>query len=299
MAFENLVIMGSGCAGMSAAIYAARANLEPLVIEGNQPGGQLVTTANVENFPGFPEGIGGFELMGNMRVQAEKFGARFRSGVAESVDLKKKIIGCEGESIESRAVIIATGASPRLLHIPGEKEFFGGHGLSTCATCDGAFYKNKPVVVIGGGDSACEDALFLTRFCSKIYIVHRRDQFRASKIMADRVSSHPKIEVLWNTVPVEICGEKKVTHLRLRTQNVERDLSCDGIFLAIGHIPNTAIFEGQIERDSEGYIIGEGAHAKLPGIFVAGDCCDWRYRQAITAAGSGAAAAISAERYLL
>jgi thioredoxin reductase (NADPH) len=299
MGRENLVIMGSGCAGLAAAIYAARANLNPLVVEGDRPGGQLIETANIENFPGFPEGIDGFELISNMRRQAEKWGVRYRSGAIGSADLKQKIVTCEGDSIEARALIIATGAAPRMLHVPGEREFFGGRGVSTCATCDGIFYKNREVIVVGGGDSACEEALFLTHFCEKIYIVHRRDRLRASKIMADRVLCHPKIEVLWDTIPVAICGEKKVTHVRLSTRNGERDFPCSGVFLAIGHVPNTAIFEGQIERDAEGYIIAEGVHTKYSGVFVAGDCADRHYRQAITAAGSGAAAAISAERYLL
>jgi thioredoxin reductase (NADPH) len=298
MEFENLVIIGSGCAGLTAAIYAARANLNPLVIEGSQPGGQLIRTTGIENFPGFPEGINGFDLMNSMRTQAEKMGARFRSGMIEHIDLAKKVTICEGDRIESRAIIIATGASPRMLAIPGEEEFFGGKGVSTCATCDGAFYKNKTVSVIGGGDSACEEAHFLTRFCAKVYLIYRRDQLRASKIMADRVLSNPKVEMLWNTIPLKICGEKKVTHLRIQTGDEERDLSCDGVFLAIGHIPNTKIFMDQIECDSEGYIFTEGVSTKIPGIFVAGDCCDRRYRQAITAAGMGAAAAITAERYL-
>ncbi|MDR1906900.1 MAG: thioredoxin-disulfide reductase [Puniceicoccales bacterium] len=295
---ENLIIIGSGCAGLTAAIYAARANLNPLVMEGRQPGGQLVTTSEIENFPGFPEGIDGFELMANIRIQAEKFGARFLSEVVDGVNLGKKVIYYGSEQIGARAVIIATGASPRMLNIPGEAEFFGGRGVSTCATCDGAFYKNRIVTVIGGGDSACEEAYFLTRFCSKVYLIHRRDQLRASKIMADRILSHPKVEVLWNTIPLKICGEKKVTHMHLRTQGREYDLPCDGIFLAIGHIPNTKIFEGQLECDGEGYIIARGVETSIAGIFVAGDCSDRRYRQAITAAGMGAAAAISAERYL-
>jgi thioredoxin reductase (NADPH) len=185
-----------------------------------------------------------------------------------------------------------------MLHIPGEEEFFGGKGVSTCATCDGAFYKNKEVAVIGGGDSACEEAHFLTRFCAKVYLIHRRDRLRASKIMADRVLSNPKIEVLWNTIPLKFCGEKKVTSIRLKTQNSERDLPCDGVFLAIGHQPNTKIFEEQIECDPDGYILADGIGTKIPGVFVAGDCCDRRYRQAITAAGMGAAAAIAAERHL-
>ncbi|MDR2372255.1 MAG: thioredoxin-disulfide reductase [Puniceicoccales bacterium] len=298
MGFENLVIIGSGCAGLTAAIYAARADLSPLVIEGDQPGGQLIRTTNIENFPGFPEGINGFDLVSNMRIQAEKMGARFRSGVVERIDLAKKIVICEGDRIESKAIIIATGASPRMLNIPGEEEFFGGKGVSTCATCDGTFYKNKTVAVIGGGDSACEEVIFLTRFCAKVYLIHRRDQLRASKIIADRVLSNPKVEMLWNTIPLKICGEKKVTHLRIKTDNEERDLSCDGVFLAIGHVPNTKIFVNQIECDSEGYILTDCVNTQIPGVFVAGDCCDRHYRQAITAAGMGAAAAIRAERYL-
>ncbi|MDR1366702.1 MAG: thioredoxin-disulfide reductase [Puniceicoccales bacterium] len=298
MGVEDLVIIGSGCAGLTAAIYAARADLAPLVIEGQQPGGQLIRTTSIENFPGFPDGINGFDLVNNMRTQAEKFGARFRSGVVESIDLKKKVVDCEGDRIESRAIVVATGAVPRKLNIPGEEEFWGGKGVSPCATCDGAFYKNKVVAVIGGGDSACEEAHFLTRFCLKVYLIHRRDQLRASKIMADRVLLNPKIEVLWNTILLEICGKEKVTHLYLKTQDNEYDLSFDGVFLAIGHIPNTKIFEDQVECDSEGYILADGISTGIPGVFVAGDCCDRRYRQAVTAAGMGAAAAIAAERYL-
>jgi thioredoxin reductase (NADPH) len=296
---EDLVIIGSGCAGLTAAIYGARANLAPLVIEGNQPGGQLIRTTSVENFPGFPDGINGFELMSQMRTQAEKWGARFLPEAVGCIDLEQKVIDYGSDQVESRALIIATGASPRMLRIPGEEAFFGGKGVSTCATCDGTFYKNKEVAVIGGGDSACEEAHFLTRFCAKVYLIHRRDRLRASKMMADRVLSNPKVEVLWNTIPLEICGERKVTHLRLKIQNNERDLRCDGVFLAIGHIPNTKIFEGQMACDSEGYILADGVGTKIPGIFVAGDCCDRHYRQAITAAGMGAAAAITAERYLL
>jgi thioredoxin reductase (NADPH) len=298
MGVENLVIIGSGCAGLTAAIYAARADLSPLVIEGDQPGGQLIRTTSIENFPGFPAGINGFELMSNMRTQAEKMGARFKSGVVERIDLGQKLINCEGDEIESRAIIIATGASPRMLAIPGEEEFFGGKGVSTCATCDGTFYRNKTVVVIGGGDSACEEAHFLTRFCGKVYLVHRRDQLRASKVMADRVLANPKIEMLWNTIPLKICGDRKVTHLQLKTQNNVYDLPCDGVFLAIGHIPNTKIFADQIECDSAGYILTEGVSTRIAGVFAAGDCCDGYYRQAITAAGMGAAAGITAERYL-
>lgn len=295
---ENLVIIGSGCAGLTAAIYSARASLNPLVIEGNMPGGQLTTTSEVENFPGFSEGINGFDLMASMRTQAEKFGARFLPIALDRVDLKNKVLFSADERIEARAIIIATGASPRMLNIPGEREFFGGKGVSVCATCDGAFYRNKEVVVIGGGDSACEEAQFLTHFCSKVKIIHRRNQFRASKIMAERVLANPKIEVCWDTVPLEICGDKKVTHIRVNTPKGEQSIDCAGVFLAIGHVPNTELFKGQIELDDAGYIVHRGV-TELHGVFSAGDCCDRHYRQAITSAGMGAMAAIEAERYLI
>lgn len=295
---EQLVIIGSGCAGLTAAIYAARAHLTPLIIEGNQPLGQLSITDRIENFPGFPEGIQGYELMERLHQQAERFGARFLSAQVDRVECTQKRLHCGDQAISSKAIIIATGATPRMLGIPGEREFFGGKGVSTCATCDGAFFKNREVVVIGGGDSACEEADFLTRFCSKVTILHRRDQFRASKIMADRVLQNPKIEVLWNTIPLEICGVQKVTHVRIRSGEQESDLPCSGVFLAIGHIPNTAIFQDQLPLDEHGYFLESGA-TKIPGVFTAGDCCDAHYRQAITAAGMGAAAAILAERYLL
>lgn len=299
MRTEKLVIVGSGCAGLTAGIYAARANLSPLIIEGAQPCGQLTTTSSVENFPGFPEGVNGFDLMQNIYSQARRFGAQFLAEKVEKVDLEKKIIFIGGDTIiQSEAVIIATGASPRKLGIPGEETFYGGKGVSCCATCDGAFYRNKEVVVVGGGDSACEEALFLTRFCSKVYLVHRRDQLRASKIMADRVKSNPKINILWNSVPQKITGEKSVDGIVLQTGSKTWELACSCVFLGIGHIPNTEIFKGQLDLDTEGYILTQGVETKFPGVFVAGDCCDKKYRQAITSAAMGCMAAISAERFL-
>ena len=245
---EKIVIIGSGCAGLTAAIYAARAGLNPLVIEGLQPGGQLTTTNHVENFPGFPEGISGYELIMNMRRQAERFGARFLSEVVKKVAFtaQEKHMVCDETTLSAKAVIIATGASARTLGIPGEKEFYGGKGVSTCATCDGAFYRHREVVVIGGGDTACEDALFLTRFCSCVYLIHRRDQLRASKIMAERVMHHEKIRCLWNRIPLSIQGKDHVESLQVQhveTQETEL-IPCHGIFLAIGHVPNTSLFQG-------------------------------------------------------
>ncbi len=305
---ENLVILGSGCAGLTAAIYAARANLNPLVLEGAQPGGQLITTSEVENFPGFPEGVDGFELTQRMRSQAEKFGTRFEFASVESADLsaERKVLLCEGRDIECAALIIATGASPRLMNVPGEKEMYGGKGVSACATCDGAFYRGKEVAVIGGGDSAAEEALFLTRFASKVTLVHRRGELRASTIMARRVQEHPKIDLAWHSVVEEMLAgdDGKARGMRLRDvrDGSTRELPCQGIFLAIGHVPNTAPFAKDLERDGEGYlkqIPGSNVKTKVPGVFVAGDCADPHYRQAITAAGMGCQAAIEAERYLV
>jgi thioredoxin reductase (NADPH) len=237
--------------------------------------------------------------MQNMYNQAKKFGARFISESAISVDLNKKIISLPTQDIQAEAIIVATGASPKMLNIPGEKEFYGGKGVSSCATCDGAFYKNKEVVVIGGGDSACEEALFLTRFCSKVYLIHRRDQLRASEVMANRVKAHEKIEILWDTIPVEILGSDKVDAIKLNHKiNGEYILPCSCVFLGIGHIPNTKIFENQLTLDADGYIISNGVISNIDGVFVAGDCCDKIYRQAITSAAMGAMAAISAERYI-
>lgn len=305
---ENVIILGSGCAGLTAAIYAARANLNPLVLEGTQPGGQLTTTSEVENFPGWPEGIDGFELMDKLRKQATRFGTRTEFARIESVhfgDQVKQLTATDGKVFEAKSVIIATGASPRLLGIPGEKELFGGKGVTTCATCDGAFYRDMEVIVVGGGDSACEEALFLTHFCSRIHLLHRRDELRASSIMADRVKAHAKIELHWNTVPLEVLAGDDGLMRAARIKNVitgeERELDAKGFFLAIGHIPNTAPFAGELDTDHNGYFIpasGSQVKTKVPGIYVAGDCADHVFRQAITAAGMGCQAAIEAERWL-
>lgn len=303
---ENIIILGTGCAGLTAGIYAARANLNPLIIEGSQPGGQLTTTSEVENFPGFPEGIDGFMLMDNLRKQATRFGARFSSDVIQSVDFSspvKKLTGAK--TYEAKTVIIATGASPRLLGIPGEKEMYGGKGVTTCATCDGAFYRGMEVIVVGGGDSACEEALFLTRFASKVIMLHRRDTFRASKIMADRTIAHEKIDIRWNTVPTEVLADETGNMRGVTVKNVETgetsEIAAKGFFIAIGHIPNTAPFHGVLKTDSDGYLVSDhtsGVHTTLDGVYVAGDCSDHVYRQAITAAGMGCRASIEAERWI-
>ena len=304
---ENVIILGTGCAGLTAAIYSARANLNPLIIEGSLPGGQLTTTSEVENFPGFPEGIDGFELMDRLRKQAMRFGARTVNDIIDEVDLSGpvKILKSSTKTYECRVLIIATGASPRLLNIPGEKELFGGKGVTTCATCDGAFYRDMEVVVIGGGDSACEEALFLTHFCSKISLIHRRDELRASKIMAERLLKHEKIKPVWNSVVEEIIGVKEgaVSGVKLKDVNTGETstLSCKGVFLAIGHIPNSQPFKEVLDLDGEGYFVpemGSMVRTKIPGVYVAGDCVDHVYRQAITAAGMGCQAAIEGERWL-
>jgi len=304
---ENVIIVGTGCAGLTAAVYAARASLNPLVIEGNLPGGQLTTTSEVENFPGFPEGIDGFMLMDNLRKQATRFGARFEQGLITEVDLASdpRVLKTAEKEYRTRSLIVATGASPRMTGVPGESELFGGGGVTTCATCDGAFYRDMDVVVVGGGDSAVEEALFLTRFCSKVTLIHRRDELRASSIMRDRVLAHEKVEMCWDHVVTEILGvdEKAVSGVRVRNvkTNDESVIACKGVFVAIGHIPNTQPFASQIKVDDEGYFAPEpGSQIKTdrPGVYVAGDCTDHVYRQAITAAGMGCQAAIEAERWL-
>ncbi len=304
---ENVVIIGTGCAGLTAAVYTARANLNPLVLEGPLPGGQLTTTSEVENFPGFPEGVDGFQLMDGLRKQAAKFGTRFEQAQVQAVDfsaLPRKLV-CGDRTILARTVIIATGASPRMTGIPGEKELYGGKGVTTCATCDGAFYRKMEVAVIGGGDSAAEEALFLTRFASKVYLVHRRDSLRASKIMADRATSHPKVQMVWDSVPAEVEGvpQGAVTGLKVRNvkSGAETVLPVKGIFVAIGHVPNSAPFAAALDVDENGYFVpakGSQVRTKVPGVYVAGDCADHVYRQAITAAGMGCQAAIDAERWL-
>ena len=303
---EKVVIIGSGCAGWTAALYTARANLAPLVLTGRQPGGLLTTTSIVENFPGFPEGVDGFELMTRMQKQAERFGARSSFGTVESADFSKRhfTLVVDGEKITAETVIIATGASHKHLGVPGE-DLLETKGVTYCATCDGALpvFRNQPLVVVGGGDSACEEATYLTRFGSEIFLVHRRDSLRASKIMADRTLANPKIKPVWNSVVTEILDVKqdKVNAVKLKNLKTGADsiLNCAGVFVAIGHVPSTELFKGQIEMADDGYIVcRKGTYTNVPGVFAAGDCVDRVYRQAVTAAGTGCAAAIDAERYL-
>ena len=301
---RNVIIIGSGCAGNTAAIYTARANLQPLVVAGHEAGGQLSLTTLVENFPGFPEGINGPDLIENMKKQARNFGAEYVDGAVLDADFSGRPfrLNIEGDWVETRTVIVASGASARWLGLESEQALIG-HGVSSCATCDGFFYRDKKIMVVGGGDSAMEEANFLTRFGREVTLVHRRDEFRASKIMLDRARHNPKIKFLLNTVVEEIhdVAGKVVTAVRLRDLKTGKiwDQEVDGFFLAIGHIPNTKVFKGQIETDAEGYIVSKGgARTSVPGVFHAGDVEDRTYRQAITAAGAGCRAAMEAERFL-
>lgn len=300
---RHVVIIGSGPAGLTAAIYAARANLSPLIIEGLQAGGQLTTTTEVENYPGFSHAIMGPDLMKEMRAQAERFGATFFQGDVTNVDLKKQpfTITLEGEApIEAAALIIATGASAQYLGLPNERRLLG-HGVSACATCDGFFFKNKALVVVGGGDSAMEESMFLTKFASRVHVVHRRDKLRSSKIMQDRAMKNEKISFVWNSSVEDILGDQVVTGVKLKNHVTGKtsELPCAGVFMAIGHKPNTDLFKGQLDLDAKGYILtNNGTATSVPGVFAAGDVQDAKYRQAVTAAGSGCMAAIDAERYL-
>ena len=302
---KKVIIIGSGPAGLTAAVYAARANLEPLVFEGAQPGGQLTITTDVENFPGFPDGIMGPELMDHMRKQAVRFGAtcEYKTVTKTDFSINPFKIWVNDDIYTAETVIISTGASARLLGIDSEKELMG-YGVSACATCDGFFFKEKEVLVVGGGDSAAEEAIFLTKFASKVTIVHRRDEFRASKIMADRVLNNEKIDIMWNSTVEDIHGSKDtgVTGVKIKDtiSGGLRDVSCDGIFMAIGHVPNTTIFKGQIDLDEKGYITTQPdtTNTNVSGVFACGDVQDQVYRQAITAAGTGCMSAIDAERWL-
>jgi thioredoxin reductase (NADPH) len=303
---EKVVIIGTGCAGLTAALYTARANLSPLVLTGAMPGGLLTTTSIVENYPGFPEGIDGYELMVKMQKQAERFGARVQFGTLEAVDFAKQpfTLTVDGEPVQTETVIIASGASHRHLGLESEEKL-EKKGVTYCATCDGALpmFRDRPLVVVGGGDSACEEATYLTRFASVVYLVHRRDTLRASKIMAERTFAHTKIKPVWDSVVTEVLDVKqdKVTGVRLKNVKTGKEsvLDCSGLFVAIGHIPNTQLFKGVLDMDENGYIRPKrGSETNVPGVFVAGDCSDHFYRQAVTAAGMGCSAAIDAERYL-
>ena len=303
---EKVVIIGTGCAGLTAALYTARANLKPLVLTGTMPGGLLTTTSIVENFPGFPEGIDGYELMVKMQKQAERFGARVEFATVESVDVSQRpfTLTVDGAKVQAETIIIASGAGHRHIGLESEEKL-EKKGVTYCATCDGALpmFRNQPLVVVGGGDSACEEAVYLTRFASVVYLVHRRDSLRASKIMADRTLAHPKIKPVWDSVVTEVLdvAQDKVTGVRVKNvkTGAESVLDCAGLFIAIGHVPNTQLFQGAINLDAAGYVLRQrGSETNVPGVFVAGDCSDPVYRQAITAAGMGCAAAIDAERYL-
>ncbi len=300
---RNVLIMGSGPAGLTAAIYTARANLSPLIVEGVQAGGQLTTTTEVENYPGFHHAIMGPDLMKDMRAQAERFGTEFLAGEVTAVDLKRTpfTLTVDGErTIEGQALIIASGASAIKLGLPDEARLMG-HGVSTCATCDGYFFRGKELVVVGGGDSSMEEANFLTKFATKVSVVHRRDKLRASKIMQDRAFKNEKITFVWNSIVEDIHGDGVVTGVRVRNvvTGQTSELACAGVFIAIGHSPNTALFKGQLEMDPKGYLrTHDGTATSVPGVFAAGDVQDSKYRQAVTAAGSGCMAAIDAERWL-
>ncbi len=303
---EKVTIIGTGCDGLTAAVYTARAQLEPVVYTGKMPGGLLTTTSIVENYPGFPEGIDGYELMIGMQKQAERFGARIEFGVVEAVDLTSNPIQLtvDGETVETQTLIIASGAGHRRLGFENETKL-ETKGVTYCATCDGALpmFRDQPLVVVGGGDTACEEATYLTRFASKVYLIHRRDTLRASKIMAQRTLDHPKIEPVWDSVVTDIKDVEKDEVTGVRLKNVKTgegsDLDCAGVFIAIGHVPNTSIFKDSLKMTDSGYIIPEkGSHTSVPGVFVAGDCSDHVYRQAVTAAGMGCMAAIDCERYL-
>jgi thioredoxin reductase (NADPH) len=299
----NVVIIGSGCAGLTAAIYAGRANLKPIVLDGHEPGGQLSLTTHVENFPGFPDGIMGPELIENMRTQAKKFGAEFKAGAVSEVDVSKRPfkITAGKETYDTRTLIVAAGASARLLGLKGERELIG-HGVSTCATCDGYFFRGKSIAVVGGGDSAMEEANFLSRYATEVFLIHRRKEFRASKIMIDRAKANPKIEFVTPFAIEEIVAPQNfVEAVRLRNLETKeaREIPLSGVFVAIGHDPNSTVFKGKLEMDANGYLLAKhGSLTTIPGVFVAGDVQDHRYRQAVTAAGSGCMAAIDAEKFL-